>query len=156
MATTAARVAAEVVASPIFYLFAGLATVKLITSTGEQTAGILLAAAAPVTLLTALSKSDVGRRVQERLEERLPLLRAELAAGLGPWLTDSSAALKRLETRLAVRIVVPCARTPTHPECCIGSYLLLRCMLHTTRTVPHHGSCFGGCPAGRFRNHNMP
>lgn len=35
--------------------------------------------------------------------EVLPLVKAELAASIGPWLADSSASLKRLDTRLAVR-----------------------------------------------------
>jgi hypothetical protein len=34
--------------------------------------------------------------------EVAPLLQAELAASLGPWLADSSNSLKRLDTRLAV------------------------------------------------------
>jgi hypothetical protein len=34
--------------------------------------------------------------------EVVPLFRAELGSSLGPWLADSSAALKRLDTRLAV------------------------------------------------------
>eukprot|EP00775_Hariotina_reticulata_P004825 gene4825-5073_t len=34
--------------------------------------------------------------------EVLPLLRSDLASSLGPWLAESSAALKRLDTRLAV------------------------------------------------------
>jgi light-harvesting complex II chlorophyll a/b binding protein 7 len=42
---------------------AGLATIKLVSSTGEQAGGILAAAAAPVTLLTALSKSSLGKQV---------------------------------------------------------------------------------------------
>jgi light-harvesting complex II chlorophyll a/b binding protein 7 len=58
----------------------GLLTIKLVTSTGEQASGILVAAAAPVTLLTALSKSSLGQQVQERLNERLPQLEEEAAA----------------------------------------------------------------------------
>jgi hypothetical protein len=37
--------------------------------------------------------------------EVLPLVKAELAASIGPWLADSSASLKRLDTRLAVSVV---------------------------------------------------
>jgi hypothetical protein len=36
--------------------------------------------------------------------EVLPLVRAELGASLGPWLSDTSANLKRLDTHLAVSI----------------------------------------------------
>jgi light-harvesting complex II chlorophyll a/b binding protein 7 len=59
---------------------AGLLTIKLVSSTGEQASGILLAAAAPVTLLTALSKSSLGKQVQDGLNEKLPQLEAEAAA----------------------------------------------------------------------------
>lgn len=59
---------------------AGLITIKLVSSTGEQASGILLAAAAPVTLLTALSKSSLGKQVQDSLNEKLPQLQAEAAA----------------------------------------------------------------------------
>lgn len=55
----------------------GLLTIKLVSSTGEQASGILLAAAAPVTLLTALSKSSLGQQVQDKLNEKLPQLQAE-------------------------------------------------------------------------------
>lgn len=58
----------------------GLLTIKLVSSTGEQASGILLAAAAPVTLLTALSKSSLGKQVQDKLNEKLPQLQAEAAA----------------------------------------------------------------------------
>ncbi|WIA15503.1 hypothetical protein OEZ85_002140 [Tetradesmus obliquus] len=80
VATAAAKFVAEAVASPIFYLIAGLLTIKLVSSTGEQASGILIAAAAPVTLLTALSKSSLGKQVQQGLEEKLPQLEAEAAA----------------------------------------------------------------------------
>ncbi|KAF8057921.1 sdhb [Scenedesmus sp. PABB004] len=79
-ATSLAQLAAEVVASPLFYLVAGLAAVWLVSRTGDQTATILIAAAAPVTLLTALSKSSLGRQVQESLAARLPQLEADAAA----------------------------------------------------------------------------
>jgi hypothetical protein len=61
-------------------IIAGLLTIKLVSSTGEQASGILIAAAAPVTLLTALSKSSLGKQVQEGLNEKLPQLEAEAAA----------------------------------------------------------------------------
>lgn len=38
--------------------------------------------------------------------EVLPLIKAELATSIGPWLADSSASLRRLDTRLAVRTCV--------------------------------------------------
>eukprot|EP00879_Flechtneria_rotunda_P004588 GHRR01004843.1.p1 GENE.GHRR01004843.1~~GHRR01004843.1.p1 ORF type:complete len:406 (+),score=130.55 GHRR01004843.1:259-1476(+) len=78
--TAAAKLVAEIVASPIFYLVAGLLTIKLVSSTGEQATGILIAAAAPVTLLTVLSKSSLGKRVQDNLNDELPRLEAEAAA----------------------------------------------------------------------------
>lgn len=58
---------------------AGLLTIKLVSSTGEQSTAILLAAAAPVTLLTALSKSSLGKQVQDSLNQKLPQLEAEAA-----------------------------------------------------------------------------
>jgi hypothetical protein len=67
-------------ASHSTHTHAGLVSIKLVSSTGEQASGILLAAAAPVTLLTALSKSSLGKQVQEKLEQRLPQLQAEAAA----------------------------------------------------------------------------
>lgn len=42
--------------------------------------------------------------------EVLPLVRAELGASLGPWLADTSANLKRLDTRLAVSTLGQCVR----------------------------------------------
>lgn len=51
--------------------------IKLVASTGEQASSILVFAAAPLTLLTALSKSSLGKKVQEALAERLPGLEAE-------------------------------------------------------------------------------
>jgi light-harvesting complex II chlorophyll a/b binding protein 7 len=77
--TRLARLAAEAVASPIFYLFAGLVAVKLVASTGEQAPAILAFAALPVTALTALSRSPLGAAVQASLEARLPELEAASA-----------------------------------------------------------------------------
>jgi light-harvesting complex II chlorophyll a/b binding protein 7 len=74
VAVDAARIAAEVVANPLFYLVAGLVAIKLVASTGEQSLSIFLFAAAPVTLLTLLSKSDLGKQVQQQLEAKLPEL----------------------------------------------------------------------------------
>ncbi|GBF91914.1 chlorophyll a,b-binding protein [Raphidocelis subcapitata] len=79
-ATSAAKLVAEVVASPIFYLVAGLVAIKLVASTGEQSLSIFLFAAAPITLLTALSKSSLGKQVQDALTEKLPQLEAEAEA----------------------------------------------------------------------------
>lgn len=61
-------------------LATGLLTIKLVSSTGEQASGILIAAALPVTLLTALSKSSLGKQVQDSLNQKLPQLEAEAAA----------------------------------------------------------------------------
>lgn len=77
--TRLTQLLAEVVASPLFYLVAGLAAVKLVASTGEQSASILAFAAAPIVLLTALSKSSLGKQVQDALNERLPELEAQAA-----------------------------------------------------------------------------
>jgi light-harvesting complex II chlorophyll a/b binding protein 7 len=75
--TRLARLAAEAVASPVFYLLAGLVAVKLVASTGEQASSVLVFAALPVTLLTALSKSPLGASVQASLEAKLPELERE-------------------------------------------------------------------------------
>mmetsp|Transcript_27309 Transcript_27309/g.73821 ORF Transcript_27309/g.73821 Transcript_27309/m.73821 type:complete len:399 (+) Transcript_27309:45-1241(+) len=94
LATGAAKLAAEIVASPLFYLVAGLVAIKLVSSTGEQSSSILVFAALPVTLLTALSKSPLGTKVQDDLQKRLPGLQAEAEAlkkaqaeaqGRSPW-----------------------------------------------------------------------
>ncbi|PNW87142.1 hypothetical protein CHLRE_02g110750v5 [Chlamydomonas reinhardtii] len=77
LTTRAAKLAAEIVASPIFYLVAGLLAIKLVASTGEDGAAIFIFAALPITALTALSKSSVGKQVQEQLEAKLPELQAE-------------------------------------------------------------------------------
>ncbi|KAG2449203.1 hypothetical protein HYH02_005950 [Chlamydomonas schloesseri] len=76
LTTRAAKLAAEVVASPVFYLVAGLLAIKLVASTGEDGATIFIFAALPITALTALSKSSVGKQVQEQLEAKLPELQA--------------------------------------------------------------------------------
>lgn len=78
--TRLARLAAEAVASPVFYLIAGLLAVKLVAATGEQAPAILVFAALPVTALTALSKSSLGKAVQASLEAQLPSLQAEADA----------------------------------------------------------------------------
>ncbi|GLC41317.1 hypothetical protein PLESTB_001076000 [Pleodorina starrii] len=77
LTTRAATLAAEVVASPLFYLVAGLLAIKLVSSTGEDGATIFVFAALPITALTALSKSSVGKQVQQQLEARLPELQAQ-------------------------------------------------------------------------------
>jgi light-harvesting complex II chlorophyll a/b binding protein 7 len=81
-ATFLAKLAAEIVASPLFYLVAGLIAIKLVASTGESAASIFIFAALPVTALTALSKSSLGKEVQAQLEARLPQLQAEAQAVL--------------------------------------------------------------------------
>ncbi|PNH05071.1 Chlorophyll a-b binding protein 8, chloroplastic [Tetrabaena socialis] len=67
LTTRVATWAAEVVASPLFYVVAGLIAIKLVSSTGEDGATILVVAALPVTALTALSKSSVGKEVRAGL-----------------------------------------------------------------------------------------
>jgi hypothetical protein len=42
----------------------GLVAIKLVSSTGESGSSILIFALAPVTLLTALSKSSLGKKVR--------------------------------------------------------------------------------------------
>jgi hypothetical protein len=56
---------------------AGLIAIKLVASTGESAASIFIFAALPITALTALSKSSLGKQVQQQLEGRLPQLQAE-------------------------------------------------------------------------------
>ncbi|GFR49864.1 hypothetical protein Agub_g11966 [Astrephomene gubernaculifera] len=81
LATQAAKWAAEVVASPLFYLVAGLAAIKLLSLTGlEDGVTIFLFAALPITALTALSKSSLGKQVQQQLESKLPELQARAEA----------------------------------------------------------------------------
>ena len=67
LSTRAAQLAAQIVASPLFYLVAGLVAIKLVSETGEQGVSILVFAALPVTLLTALSKSELGQVCGEEL-----------------------------------------------------------------------------------------
>ncbi len=66
VSTQLARLSAEIVASPLFYVAAGLVAIKLVASTGEQSVSILVFAALPITALTALSKSSLGKQVGER------------------------------------------------------------------------------------------
>ncbi|KAL6754338.1 chlorophyll a/b-binding protein [Haematococcus lacustris] len=80
LATKSAGWAAQAVASPLFYLVAGLAAIQLVSSTGEQAGSILVFAALPVTALTALSKSQLGKQVQDALAAQLPQLQAEAEA----------------------------------------------------------------------------
>ncbi|GIL68272.1 hypothetical protein Vafri_21560 [Volvox africanus] len=77
LTTRAAKLVAEVVASPLFYLVAGLVAIKLVGSTGEDGATIFVFAALPITALTALSKSSIGKQVQQQLEAKLPELQAQ-------------------------------------------------------------------------------
>eukprot|EP00798_Chlamydomonas_sp_ICE-L_P008897 gene8897-3780_t len=77
--TSAATLLAEVVASPLFYAVAGAVAIKLVASTGEQSASVFIFAATPIVALTLLSKSDLGKKVQASLNERLPELEAEAA-----------------------------------------------------------------------------
>lgn len=83
---------------------AGLLTIKLVSSTGEQSSAILIAAAAPVTLLTALSKSSLGKQVQDSLNQKLPQLEAEAAA-----LKQQHAGGPRLHGLLAV-VLLACTQ----------------------------------------------
>ncbi len=48
---------------------------------------IFLLAAAPITLLTGLSKSSAGKAVQQALEQKLPQLQADAAAMRDGWRT---------------------------------------------------------------------
>lgn len=76
-ATGAARLLAEVVASPVFYLVAGIGAIGALSFTGETVGPVIVLSALPVVGLTALSKSDLGKQVQEKLEAELPELEAE-------------------------------------------------------------------------------
>ena len=77
LATTAGSTFATVISSPLFYLAAGIGAIKLVSSTGEQGASTLVFAALPVTALTLLSKSDIGKNVADALQEKMPQLDAE-------------------------------------------------------------------------------
>jgi hypothetical protein len=61
--------------------------------------------------------------------EVLPLVKAELAASIGPWLADSSASLKRLDTRLAVSRELDCVPdcTASAIECVWGGGVEMVC-----------------------------
>jgi hypothetical protein len=63
LSTRAAQLAAEAVASPIFYLAAGLLAIKLVSSTGDSGLATFVFAALPITALTGLSKSSLGKQV---------------------------------------------------------------------------------------------
>lgn len=68
---------AKVVANPAFYLVGGLAMVKIVGQADDSFLPTVLLSASPVVLLTLLSKSDAGKRVQDELEARLPELQRE-------------------------------------------------------------------------------
>ena len=67
---------ATIISSPLSYFVAGAIAIKLVASTGEDSSSILLFAAAPVVSLTALSKSDIGKKVADALKEKIPELDA--------------------------------------------------------------------------------
>lgn len=58
-------------------------------STGETAVSILLFAAAPITLLTALSKSGLGKQVQADLDKKLPAL--QVGPGVQPAMPAATA-----------------------------------------------------------------
>eukprot|EP00191_Tetraselmis_sp_GSL018_P011844 CAMPEP_0177602236 /NCGR_PEP_ID=MMETSP0419_2-20121207/14745_1 /TAXON_ID=582737 /ORGANISM="Tetraselmis sp., Strain GSL018" /LENGTH=341 /DNA_ID=CAMNT_0019095675 /DNA_START=305 /DNA_END=1327 /DNA_ORIENTATION=- len=76
---------AEAVASPVFYLIAGLVAIGALSLVGETVGLTIGVSALPIVGLTLLSKSNLGRRVQEQLEERLPGLEADAAAKKAAW-----------------------------------------------------------------------
>lgn len=80
IATSFTRVLAEIVVNPLFYVVGGLATIKIVSMLGEQVASIVIISAAPVVGLTLISKSDVGKKVQQGLEAKLPELNAQAEA----------------------------------------------------------------------------
>eukprot|EP00854_Cymbomonas_tetramitiformis_P003677 gene3677-4612_t len=87
----AAKLLAEIVANPLFYLVAGLGAIKLVASLGEQVGAIVVLSALPVVGLTLISKSDAGawppddqsltpcKKVEENLKAKLPELEAAAA-----------------------------------------------------------------------------
>eukprot|EP00238_Polyblepharides_amylifera_P004082 CAMPEP_0196590210 /NCGR_PEP_ID=MMETSP1081-20130531/65972_1 /TAXON_ID=36882 /ORGANISM="Pyramimonas amylifera, Strain CCMP720" /LENGTH=360 /DNA_ID=CAMNT_0041913249 /DNA_START=243 /DNA_END=1325 /DNA_ORIENTATION=+ len=75
----AASVLAKIVANPLFYIVAGIASIKLVASLDEQVGVIVLLSALPVVGLTLISKSDAGKKVEEALKEKLPELEAAAA-----------------------------------------------------------------------------
>ena len=81
LAANVASGLAKVVANPAFYLVGGLAVVKGVTGSGNDTvAAVVALSALPVVGLTLISKSDAGQRVAEDLAARKPALAAEAAA----------------------------------------------------------------------------
>jgi len=80
IATAFTRNLAEILANPIFYIVGGLAAIKLVSMLGEQVGTIIVLSATPVVGLTLISKSDVGKKVQEGLESKLPKLNAKAEA----------------------------------------------------------------------------
>ncbi|MEW5307110.1 MAG: hypothetical protein WDW36_009527 [Sanguina aurantia] len=85
LSTKLAQSFGAIVASPLFYFVAGAVAIKLVASTGESSASILIFAALPVTALTALSKSSIGKSVQLALEAQLPKLSKEAAELRASW-----------------------------------------------------------------------
>jgi hypothetical protein len=85
------------------------------------------AAAAAAQLLAGSAAAEV-----------LPLLRAELAASVGPWLADSANAVKRLDTRLGVRE----SAGGDAAGCAAAGYAVLCCAAtHPSPTLTHAPSC---------------
>jgi len=87
----AAQLLAEVVASPVFYLLAGIGAIGALSLTGETVGPVIVLSALPVVGLTALSKSDLGKQVQVKLEAELPQLEQEAAAQRAGWQAAMSA-----------------------------------------------------------------
>merc|ERR1711976_637411 len=83
--TEFAQLFAETIASPVFYLVAGLLAIGGLSLTGETVALTVIVSALPVVGLTLLSKSDIGVQVQKQLEEQLPALEAEAEVTRAAW-----------------------------------------------------------------------
>eukprot|EP00192_Tetraselmis_astigmatica_P012037 CAMPEP_0117671690 /NCGR_PEP_ID=MMETSP0804-20121206/13481_1 /TAXON_ID=1074897 /ORGANISM="Tetraselmis astigmatica, Strain CCMP880" /LENGTH=387 /DNA_ID=CAMNT_0005480193 /DNA_START=40 /DNA_END=1203 /DNA_ORIENTATION=- len=83
--TRFAQVFAETIASPVFYLVAGVGAIGALSLTGETVALTVVLSALPVVGLTLLSKSNVGVEVQRKLEEHLPELEADAEATRQAW-----------------------------------------------------------------------
>lgn len=67
-----AKIFADLAVNPVAYVLGIALAVKIVSVLGDSNATVFILAAFPVVGLTVLSKSPVGKRVQEDLEAQLP------------------------------------------------------------------------------------
>ena len=70
--TSVGQLAADIAVNPLTYLVAIVACALFVNRFGDSNAVLLVLAALPVVGLTSLSKSSVGKEVQDNLEQQLP------------------------------------------------------------------------------------